>query len=398
MRRTRHRSTVRLIDGLASGTHGLRSRRGRAALTAIGIAIGIASMIAVLGISSSSKADLLAQIDELGTDLLTVQAGNNVFGDTTALPEQSAAMIRRVGPVNNASAVTALDTTVRRNSWDRQDNGIVPMAAEPDLASTMQADLRLRRFLEHGTAELPTVVLGSVAADRLALHSLDGAPTVEIAGRRFAVVGILNSLPLAPEIDRAALISSRTASEVLGAKVVPTTIYVRVNPTQVDAVRSVLPRTASPGAPNEVAVSRPSDALEARAQVDRNLQTMLLGLAGVALLVGGVGIANVMVMAVLERRAEIGLRRALGATRRHIGVQFVLEAVTLSALGGVLGTGIGAAVTVAYANRQGWLVDIPVSGLGVGVAAALALGALAGLYPALRAAHLDPAEAVRPAG
>jgi putative ABC transport system permease protein len=394
----RHRSKVRLGDALASGTHGLRSRRGRAALTAVGIAIGIASMIAVLGISSSSKAALIAQIDELGTDLLRIQAASNVFGESSALPADAPGMVRRVGPVENASATTSLNASVRKNSWDRSENGLTPVAAEPQLLDTLEADMRVGRFLEEGTAAVPTAVLGSVAAERLGIVDLDGAPTIDIAGRSFAVVGILETMALAPDLDRSVLISTRSATDILGAKIVPVDIYVRVAPEQVEQVRTVLARTANPAAPNEVAVSRPSDALEARAQVDQNLQTMLLGLAGVALLVGGVGIANVMVMSVLERRSEIGLRRALGATRRHIAVQFVLEAVSLSTIGGLLGVAIGAAVTVLYAQQQGWLVAIPVAGLALGVAAALTLGALAGLYPAIRAARLDPAEAVRPAG
>ncbi len=384
-------------DAVVTGTHGLRSRKGRTLLTAIGIAIGIASMVAVLGISASSKADLIAEIDKLGTNLLQVQAGSNLFGESAKLPEEAPAMVRRLGPVENASSVSRLDTDVQRNQYLDDNNGLDVLASEPELLDTLDGAMAQGRFLDTGTATLPTVVLGSVAAERLGVRTLDGGPTVQIAGRTFAVIGILEPLPLNPDIDRAVLIGNEAAEDFLGAEVIPTAIYLRAIPELVEDVRSVLPRTANPADPSEVNVSRPSDALEARAQVDENLQNLLLGLGGVALLVGGVGIANVMIISVLERRGEIGLRRALGATRRHIALQFVLESASLATLGGIVGVGLGSAVTYTYARRQDWLVDIPVQALGAGVAGALVLGALAGLYPAIRAARLDPADAVRPA-
>lgn len=394
--RAHSRSQLLLVDALRTGTHGLRSRKGRTLLTAIGIAIGIASMVAVLGISSSSKADLIAEIDKLGTNLLKVQAGQSIFGEGAKLPEEAPAMIRRVGPVQQASSASALDTNVQRNEYTDDNNGIDVVATEPQLLATLEGSMAHGRFLDAEIGTLPTAVLGSVAGERLGIDDLIGAPTVQIAGRTFAVVGILAPLPLNPDLDRSAFIGNGAAEKFLGADVIPTAIYLRVDPDHVEAVRAILARTANPSDPNEVSVSRPSDALAARAQVDKNLQNLMLGLGAVALLVGGVGIANVMIISVLERRGEIGLRRALGATRRHIAAQFVLESASLAMLGGFFGSGLGAAVTVFYARRQGWLVDLPVRGLVAGVAVALVLGAVAGLYPATRAARLDPAEAVRP--
>jgi len=379
-----------------TGTHGLRSRKGRTLLTAIGIAIGIASMVAVLGISSSSKADLLAEIDRLGTNLLQVQAGNDLFGEGAKLPEESPAMTRRIGPVDQASSVSELATDVQRNKYLDDTNGLDVLATETQLLDTLEGTVTHGRFLDSETATLPTVVLGSVAAERLGIDDLQGGPVVQIGGRSFAVIGILDSLPLSPDIDRSVLIGNAAAEEFLGAEIIPTAIYLRTNPDFVEDVREVLPRTVNPTDPNEVNVSRPSDALEARAQVDQNLRILLLGLGAVALLVGGVGIANVMIISVLERRGEIGLRRALGATRRHIATQFVLESASLAAIGGVIGTILGTVVTYGYARQQDWLVDIPTQALAAGIAAALVLGALAGLYPATRAARLDPADAVRP--
>lgn len=392
----RWRSRLRPRDLLGVGTLGLRSRLGRTTLTALGIAIGIASMVAVLGISASSKADLLAEIDALGTNLLQVRSGQSVFGEQTQLPTDAQPMLDRVGTVTDSAAITALDTEVRRNTHDDTPNGIDVIAADQELATTLDTATSEGRFLDAGTQQLPVVVLGSVAAQRLGVNSLDQGPEVTIAGKQFQVIGILEPLLLNPDLDRAVFIGDRVAQTLLGVDPNPTAIYLRVRPERIDTTRPLLARTANPAAPSEVDVSRPSDALEARAKVDENLQNLLLALGGVALLVGGVGIANVMVISVLERRGEIGVRRALGATRGHIRAQFVIEAASLAALGGILGAALGAAITWAYANQQDWTIDIPLTGLAAGIGAALAIGAIAGLYPAAKAARLDPADAVRP--
>jgi putative ABC transport system permease protein len=339
---------------------------------------------------------VLAQIDALGTDLLVVRAGNDVFGAGSHLPEESTAMVRRVGPVNTASAVSTLDTEVRRNRYITTQNGIDVLAAETGLIATVDGTLAAGRWIDTELGKLPVVVLGAVAADRLGIRDLDEGPVVTIGGVQFAVIGILDALPLHPDLDRSVFIGDEAAEHFLGAEVIPTRIYLRADPDQLENVRSVLGRTVNPAAPNEVDVSRPSDALEARARVDEGLRRLLLGLGAVALVVGGVGVANVMVISVLERRSEIGLRRALGATRRHVAGQFVVESATLTTCGGLLGVAIGAAVTAWYADRQGWRLDVPVDVLGLAVATALLLGVLAGLYPALRAARLNPADAVRP--
>ncbi|MEM9133531.1 MAG: ABC transporter permease [Actinomycetota bacterium] len=404
MRRLRRRSgpwrsRLRPSDVLVTGTVGLRTRRARAALTAVGIAIGIASMVSVMGISSSSRADLLAALDELGTNLLQVRPGQDAFGESATLPADAPSMIRRIGPVDAATSLSQINAKVLRN--DRvpagTQNGIEVYGSEANLAATLGAGLAAGRSHDAASVRLPTVVLGAVAADRLGITDLSSGPRVSIGGQWFDVIGIYEPLPLNPDIDRAALIGLDVARERFEVKALPSAIYLRTAPEQVEQVRDVLARTAKPGNPNEVSVARPSDALAARAEVDRNLQNLLLGLGGVALLVGGIGIANVMVISVLERQAEIGVRRALGATRRHIRNQFVVESTLLSFIGGVLGVGAGFVVTAVYASRQGWQVALPIQGLVLGIAAALAIGALAGLYPAARAARLDPAEAIRPA-
>jgi putative ABC transport system permease protein len=394
---TVRRSRLRLGDVVGVGVLGLRVKRMRAMLTGLGIAIGIAAMVSVVGISSSSKADLLSELDALGTNYLSVAAGQSMFGDSTPLPAQAAGMIRRMDAVQSATASWSVDATVRRNDEipPGESGGIAVAATEPDLLDTVNGTVAEGTFLNTATGTYPTVVLGSVAAQRLGISSLEGDPLVFLGDQWFRVVGILDDVPLFPDIDRSALIGYDVAVELFGIDAEPTSVWVRTNPEDTDAVFERLAATANPEAPDEVTVNRPSDALEARAKVDETLTALLLGLGGVALLVGGVGIANVMVISVLERRAEIGVRRALGATRRHIRLQFLVESTLLAGLGGAVGVWLGATITWFYAGSRDWTFAIPAAGVLGGIAASLLVGALAGLYPAARAARLAPATAVR---
>jgi putative ABC transport system permease protein len=391
-------SRLRLVDVPGVGSLGLRSRRGRSVLTALGIAVGIAAMVAVIGISASSRSDLLAELDRLGTNLLQVEAGETRFGESTELPSTAPGMIRRIRPVESAAATRTVPTTVRRT--DRIDDavtgGISVVATEPELLSTIGGTIADGRFLDDASSAFPTVVLGSEAAARLGIDSLQGGPLVWLGERWFKVVGILDPVPLAPDIDRSALIGYPVAQRLFGIDDAPSTVRVRTDPDQVEAVRSVLAATTNPEEPSEVSVTRPSDALAAKAAADEALTALLLGLGAVALLVGGIGIANVLVISVLERRHEIGIRRALGATRGHIRTQFLVEAVLLAAAGGVGGVVLGSIVTAGYASSREWSIAVPAGALAAGVGVALAVGALAGLYPASRAARLAPADAVRP--
>jgi putative ABC transport system permease protein len=382
-------------DVMRVGSFGLRARRLRAGLSALGVAIGIASMVAVLGVSESSKADLMAALDRLGTNLLQVAPGQTFGGEDAVLPESAGAMIRRMGSVESAAAVKVLSQTMRRTDWidEAETGGIAVTAADSELARTLGARVRRGRFLNRATAAYPTVVLGATTARQLGIAR--PGVNVWLGERWFTVVGILAHVTLAPDLDSAALIGFPIAERLFGADRSASTIYLRAAEDQVAQTRRLLAPTANPEHPEEVQVSRPSDALAARAAAKSAFTSLFLGLGAVALLVGGVGIANVMVISVLERRSEIGLRRALGATRRHISAQFLTESLLLALLGGVAGAALGAAVTTGYALSQDWPAVVPPIALAGALAAALAIGTIAGLYPATRAARLAPTEALR---
>ena len=384
-------------DVVKVGAVGLRTRPLRAFLSALGIAIGIAAMVAVVGISSSSQAKLNETLDALGTNLLTVSPGTTLTGEQAQLPTASEAMVRRIGPVESLSAIGRVeDVNVYRSDKipTIETNGIVPYAARTDLLATIGGSIRSGKWLDAATSVYPATVLGSAAAERLGISHAGPATQVLIGDTWFTVLGILEPAELAPELDSAALMGWPAADTTLGFDGHPTKIYTRSADAQVGAVRAVLGATANPEAPSEVEVSRPSDALAAKQAAGEAFTGLLLGLGAVALLVGGVGVANIMVISVLERRAEIGLRRSLGATRGQVRTQFLTESLLLSALGGVGGALLGSGVTAAYASYQGWLTVIPLWALVGGVAATLVIGGLAGLYPAIRASRLSPTEAL----
>ncbi|MDJ0664621.1 MAG: ABC transporter permease [Acidimicrobiia bacterium] len=391
------RSRLRFFDAIGLGIRGLSSRVARAVLTATGIAIGIAAIVAVLGISASGRADLLATLDELGTNLLRVEPGAGIFGNADEVPEEAADMTLRIRPVQQVTATTRAEATVRRNDLipELETSGIAVLAADNDLLDVLRASMQHGRFIDDATAQVPTMVLGPVAAQRLGITDLNPIPRVYVDGTWFTVIGITAEMEIHPDLERSAVIGYPVAAKLFETTRSPTTIYVRASQEFIDDVAEVLPATVNPEQPDAVQVSRPSDALDARRAADEALTNLLIGLGAVALLVAGVAIANIMVISVLERRMEIGVRRAIGATRGHIRLQFLIESMLLAGIGGVLGIALGAAITIGYAASRDLTLAVPPQGLALSVLAALAIGAIAGLYPAIRASRIPPAEAVR---
>jgi len=395
-RRTRPRP-VRLApaDLLGLGLLGIRTRKVRAALSALGISIGIATLIVVTGIPASSQRALMAELSALGTDMLRAQPMPDQ-DPPVLLPEESPAMARRIGPVTTVGVVANTHAGVHRS--DRVDpgdfSGISVLATRPGLLKAVNGQLLSGRFLSSSTERLPTVVLGSVAASRLGIPQVTGNPQIFVGGHWFTVIGILRQTPLSPDLDRAVFVDWQTARDTLKFDGHPTVIYVKARESQVEAVRDVLHATLNPQLPGMVQISKPSDALAAKRATQSTFSALFLGLAGVALLVGGIGVANTMVVSVLERRREIGLRRALGASRGQIRGQFLTESVVLSTLGGLAGTVIGVLATVGYASWHDWPPVVPAAAVLSGVGGAVVIGVVAGVYPSVRAARLTPTEAL----
>lgn len=390
-------SKLKFSDIFRVATIGIRTRKQRAALSALGIMIGIGAIVAVLGLSQSSQAELLAQLERLGTNLLVVQPDEGLGRGSGILPETATAMIARIPPVQQTSMLSAVSANVYRNDLmsAERTGGISVQAADLNLLEVLGGSVAEGVWFDEAKATYPNVVLGSIAAERLGIREVTGFQPVWLGGRWFTVVGILNLFELAPDLDRSVFIGQPAAASYLNHENLPSRILVRVAPAVVDQVLAVLSATANPAFPEEVLVDKPTDALEAQQAAEDTFTTLLLGLGSVSLLVGGVGIANIMVISVLERRSEIGLRRAMGARKWHVAAQFLGEALLLGVMGGAGGVVLGVAVTAIYANFEGWTTRVPPIAIIGGFTAALLIAGIAGLYPATRAARLSPTEALR---
>ncbi|MFI9639114.1 ABC transporter permease [Micromonospora sp. NPDC051925] len=386
-------------DVLRLGLLGPRTRKARTALSVLGIAIGVATMLLVTGIPASSGEALDERLAGLGTNLLNIHPV--AIGDhQEPLPTTAVAMVARIGPVTSVSAVANLHAVARRSDLvDPNDgSGLSVLAARTDLLPAVGAQLSSGHYLSEATSRFPVAVLGAAAATRLGVPSIPATggslPQISIGNRWFAVAGVLAPVPLAPDLDSSVLVGWDVAGRLLDFDGHPTVVYVRADESTLDDVRTVLPATVNPQLPGTVDVSRPSDALAAKRATATAFGALVLALALVSLLVGGIGVANTMVISVLERRREIGLRRALGARRGQIRLQFLAESVTLSAAGGVAGTALGIGAVAGYAGWQGWPVVVPAWAAGVGLCGAVLIGVIAGGYPAIRAARLPPTESL----
>jgi putative ABC transport system permease protein len=394
-------------DWLRVASVGLRVRPLRAALSGLGIAIGTAAIVAILGLSASSQAGLLAEIDRLGTNMLTVEAGQSLTGQEAQLPLQAPGRITLLGNVQ-VLAHTGLmkNAKVYRNSVipAAESGGLQVRASSLDLPAVLGAGIARGAWLNAGTAHEPVAVLGAVAAERLGIDRVFPSQRIWLAGQWFNVAGILEPSPLASDIDTSTLVGYPAAEKYLGYISIargerragpPSTIYVRVATGHEASVQALLAPTANPEAPNQVNVSQPSDVLTARAAAAGAFDSLFLGLGIVALIVGAVGVANIMIISVLERRSEIGLRRALGATKQQIRTQFLTESILLAVLGGIVGVLVGILATAIYAATEHWAIVIPVEAWAGGIASAILIGAFAGLMPAIRASRLPPTVALR---
>jgi putative ABC transport system permease protein len=395
---------LRPADLAALASIGLSTRKLRAALSALGIAIGTAAIVAVLGLAASSQAALLDEIARLGTNLLTVTNGQTLSGDTAELPVAAPGMIGRlpgVSAVQDTGSVGGVNVYKSPLVPSIETNALGVDAATLSLPAVAGTSVVQGSYLNAATAREPVAVLGAGTARLLGIDRIKPGMRIWLSngsfgGLWFAVTGILGPDTYAPELDSAVLVGFPAAERYLHFDGHPAEIYVRTgnDPAVTTAVDHLLGAQASPENPGEASVSQPSAALTAQADAKGALDTLFLGLGAVALLVGAIGVANIMIISVLERRQEIGLRRALGATRGQIRAQFLAEAVMLSLAGGAAGVIAGAAATSWFAHAHAEQVVIPPDAWAGGMAAAIVIGALAGLLPAIRAARLSPTQAL----
>lgn len=417
---------VGLRDLVAVALASHRGRPLRVVLSSVGVAIGTAALVAVTGVAASNTAHHLAELDRMGANLLTVSPGSDVQDQPVALPDTAPEMIDRIGPVTATAVVRAAPDGARAYRTDRVPShlgsGLLVRAASPGLPEALDTPLAWGRWFDDASRRLPTATLGARSAETLGVRG--PGQRIWVADRWHVVIGVLEPVPLAAELDHTVFLGDGWAAALasdavaVGASDVTSlglaagaagsgpddpplgevvAVHVATHPGTAAVVREVLARTASPAAPQHVSVSALSDHAAARELAEDSLTTLAAALAAIALTIGGVGIANTMVVAVVERRGEIGLRLALGARRVHVAAQFVVEALVLSVLGGAVGAGLGVVATVGYAAVEQQPVALAFGPLVAAPGLAVLVGAVAGVYPAVRAARSSPDEALRSA-
>jgi putative ABC transport system permease protein len=339
--------------------------------------------------------------------MLTLEAGQSLTGEEAQLPREAPGRITLLDDVEGVAHTALIKSkNVYRSRLIPVTNtgGLQVRATSLNLLSVLNTGVAHGAWLNPATAREPVAVLGRTAAQRLGIDRSFPDQRIWLGGQWFNVAGVLESSPLEPDIDNSALIGYPAAQRYVGYISLvqgerkggpPSSIYARANTDHVAEVQLLLAPTANPQAPDEVNVSQPSDALTARAAAAGAFDSLFLGLGVVALIVGAVGVANIMIISVLERRSEIGLRRALGATKSQIRDQFLGESILLALIGGIVGVLAGAIATVIYASSKHWHIVIPVEAWAGGIASAILIGACAGLTPAIRASRLPPTVALR---
>lgn len=397
----RGRSRLSARDAWELALIGVRSRPTRALLSALGVAIGIAALVAITGATDSRQAQLRADLDAMGANLLTVAPSEDPNGDPIPLPATAPAMVGRIGPVERTATVRELDgVEVFRSDLipATQSGGLVAALTRDDLPAVLEVGMAWGDWFTPARDDLPTVVLGATAAGRLGIDPAHAADArILVGGQWYAVIGILDHAGLASAVDTTVFVAPGWMADQLTRTPAISAVYLRVASGAAARVEDVLAETANPRLPEGVRVSALADLAEAQESTDQAMSSLVLALSGISLLVGGVGIANTMVVAVLERRGEIGLRRALGARTGQVTWQFLLEAAVLALLGGLAGTATGALVVCGLAAWQDSVVVLRPLVLAAGPALAVLVGVLAGIYPAGRAARQPPTAALRSA-
>ncbi|MEM8925558.1 MAG: ABC transporter permease [Actinomycetota bacterium] len=394
-----------VIDLLATASAGLWARPSRTFLILLGPIIGVGAIVAAIGLTESAKGDVRATLEDLGTNLVTVQASSGFQGQQglPRLPEETDERLERVALLESSAVVTELTGhRVLPHESAEEAFEVLPVSvrvANADLPDVLEVDMAWGRWLDPWD-EIPghrTVILGSETAEQFAV--LPGEKrTILIDDRRYGVAGVLDEVVLIPNYNLSVFISQQAAEDDFGDEGGPTEAVLRIESgvTLRDSDADFLNTVITYGGPGGIdPPTVPTDELEATAAVDETLRTVVLLMGGLALLVGGLGIANVMSISVLQRSAEIGIRRAVGHTRARIAAQFLCEAAAVGIGGGVVGAAVGAAIVVVGADWQDWIVVLPPLLLAGAAALSVLVALVAGLIPALKAARLEPLETLR---
>jgi putative ABC transport system permease protein len=379
---------------------GLTARKVRTLLIMLGPIIGVAAMVCAIGLTESAKGELQAQLAQLGTNLIIAQAGGTFGSQNPTFPENAVARVESVSSVSAAAATANLSGVVSvpvQGAKDYYEAFPAPVrAAGVGLPSVLQVPMISGRWLDLADLQLHTsaAVLGEGIAKQYGY--LPGeSRTIRLNNANFAVVGVLGPVALDPELDNAVFVTEWSAKHVLGTNGEPNQLYIRAAPGATQSTANAIPTAISLGGPDQVSTQIPSDVLQAAAQANKTLQEVALLAGLLALVVGGVGIANVMSISVIQRSSEIGIRRAVGHSRSKIAAQFLLESLFVGLLGGLGGAGFGVAIVYGVSAVAGWVavIDYGTIPLWMGLALLVAVGA--GLFPSIKAARLEPLETLR---
>ena len=379
---------------------GLRARKIRTLLIMLGPIIGVAAMVSAVGLTESAKGALQAQLSQLGTNLIIAQAGGSFGSQTPTFPSDAVQRVENVSTVTGASATTNLSGVIalpiKGASTYYQAFPVPVRAADTNLPTVLGVPMISGRWLDGADTQLQTqsVVLGEGIAEQYGY--LPGETrTIALNGTNFGVVGVLAPVPLDPQLDNAAFVTQWSAKNIFHTNGQPNQIYVRSIPGSTQATAAAIPTAINLGGPTQTSTQIPSDVLQAAAQADKTLQQVALLAGLLALTVGGIGIANVMSISVIQRSPEIGIRRAVGHSRSKIGFQFLLESLFVGVLGGFLGAILGIGIVYAVSSVAGWVTVINYAQIPIWMGLALIVSITAGLYPSIKAARLEPLETLR---
>ncbi len=385
---------------VAVAWNGLSARKIRTLLIMLGPVVGVAAMVGAVGLTESAKGDLKQRLAELGTNLITAEAGGTFGQQNPTLPTNAVARVMAVETVERASAVAEVGGVLTIPHVGAEDYyAAFPtpvLAADEKLPQVLEVPMVNGRWLRVNDDENRTraVVIGAGLAEEYGVIQGEFR-TIRLNRFDYGVIGVLDRVALDPSLDNAVFITQWAAKHDFRTEGKPTRLYVRAAEGQTEATADALPIAINLGGPEAVSTQIPSDALEASAQADKTLQQTALFAGLLALAVGGLGIANVMSISVLQRSTEIGIRRALGHTRSTIGFQFLLEALFVGVLGGLVGAALGVAIVHLVSALAGWIVVVDYGRMPLWIGLAVAVSVIAGLYPSLKAARLEPLETLR---